>query len=124
MAEVMKFSDFKEEGSENAVKVRVCSKKIINVCGPTVRGKTSFLFHRRLGNIDNRAGTTLWRTGTLSFSNSTHPTPPKRNNQCPPSEGEVRVHFLSGVSATLSDGFCVSSVIWSESVHIIRMLEL
>lgn len=54
MAEVMKFNDFKEEGSESAVKV--CDKVVA-----VLRSVFKHLFyslHRRLANTGNRAGTT------------------------------------------------------------------
>lgn len=86
MAEVMKFSDFKEEGSESAVKV--CIYKFITTLkcwsftNIPLRRKdfSKYVVCCRLReNTDSRAGTTLWRMETLSFSNSTHPMHRRRN---------------------------------------------
>lgn len=86
MAEVMKFNDFKEEGSESAAKVSETAKQMgsyqeLLQCTSNINMFSCFCLFvlRLLGNTDNRAGTTSWRTATLSFSNSTHPMHPKRN---------------------------------------------
>ena len=65
MAEVMKFEDFKEEGSEAAAKVKE-RLRFFAVIKTTLR-----IFLRLPANIANRAGTTSWRTGTSSSSSST-----------------------------------------------------
>lgn len=60
MAEVMKFSDFKEEGSESAVKV--CFHADTLVAALRSAFKHFFFFyslHRLLANTGNRAGT-MW----------------------------------------------------------------
>lgn len=56
---------------------------------------SSLIFiNRLLGNTGNRAGTTSWKTETLSFSNSTHPMLLKRNHETTKSpEEELRIQF-------------------------------
>lgn len=59
---------------------------------------------RPLGNTGNWAGTTRWRTATLSFSNSTHPVHLKRSHENTKSpEGELRILFSR---ASKSDTVC------------------
>lgn len=109
MAEVMKFIDFKEEGSEVAAKVCVFSKgcawthALLEFCQyqhwlseetPVTIIEMCPLFHSLLENTGNWAGPTRWRTATLSSSNSTHPVSLRRNHeQTQTPEGELRARF-------------------------------
>lgn len=68
MAEVMKFDDFKEEGSEAAAKVWMMFCAVSNVGSVTV--PFTICFERRLASIDNKERDTSWKTEILSCSNS------------------------------------------------------
>lgn len=58
MAEVMKFNDFKEEGSESAVKVRFDVGEVVAVLRSVFKFFFFYSLHRQLANTGNRAGTT------------------------------------------------------------------
>ena len=69
MAEVMKFEDFKEEGSEAAAKVSVEVARLSHF-SHTYDFLICFMI-RRLESTGNKAGTTSWTTATSSSSSST-----------------------------------------------------
>lgn len=64
MAEVMKFEDFKNEGTESAVKVssRINSIFFYNELTRTKVIITTNVIHRLRENTDSRVATTLWKT--------------------------------------------------------------
>lgn len=70
MAEVMKFEDFKEEGSEAAAKVRSLDTFSSLVLHLSILFFLS-LFFRPRASIASKVVTTSWRTETSSSSSST-----------------------------------------------------
>lgn len=81
MAEVMKFSDFKEEGSESAAKVRFYVDKVIAVLRENI-SKTVFkyfpLFPQAAGKYRQQGRNYVVEDGDIIFFKFNTPNAPKK----------------------------------------------